>query len=459
MKHNLFKSISVKISIIFSLSTIFILIIMGLFVNKLVMNHFDYQDRTLLEGEIQRIEHLLQKDNLDLEYLNAYLTDAMVGHKDIFLQIERKQGDILFSSSYHPVKMQQSAQVTKGDWIKWVNDNKQYHGLVSSTYINNSTNQEPVSIIVGVDNNIHQHFLNHFKYQLFLIGLAGSLCLMLLGWFAVRQGLKPVQSMTEVAKGISAQNLSQRLVVKNIPTELQPLAIAFNDMLDRLEIALEKLSDFSSDLAHEFRTPINNLLTQTQVCLARNRDIETYQEILFSNLEEFERLARMVSDMLFLAKVEHGLNLQNLQMIELSKEVEALFEFYDAVAAEKNMTLVQEGSGNVWGQSDLLRRALSNLLSNAVKYGKHNSIVQVKIQQNANTTMFKIENEADEIPKEQLARLFDRFYRIDGSRQRKEEGSGLGLAITKSILDMLGASINAESVNGKITFTIIFTNP
>ena len=134
------------------------------------MNHFDYQDRTLLEGEIQRIEHLLQKDNLDLEYLNAYLTDAMVGHKDIFLQIERKQGDILFSSSYHPVKMQQSAQVTKGDWIKWVNDNKQYHGLVSSTYINNSTNQEPVSIIVGVDNNIHQHFLNHFKYQLFFIG-------------------------------------------------------------------------------------------------------------------------------------------------------------------------------------------------------------------------------------------------------------------------------------------------
>lgn len=297
MKHNLFKSISVKISIIFSLSTIFMLIIMGLFVNKLVMNHFDYQDRTLLEGEIQRIEHLLQKDNLDLEYLNAYLTDAMVGHKDIFLQIERKQGDILFSSSYHPVKMQQSDQVTKGDWIKWVNDNKKYHGLVSSTYINNSTNQEPVSIIVGVDNNIHQHFLNHFKYQLFLIGLAGSLCLMLLGWFAVRQGLKPVQSMTEVAKGISAQNLSQRLVVKNIPTELQPLAIAFNDMLDRLEIALEKLSDFSSDLAHEFRTPINNLLTQTQVCLARNRDIETYQEILFSNLEEFERLARMVSDM------------------------------------------------------------------------------------------------------------------------------------------------------------------
>ncbi len=108
--------------------------------------------------------------------------------------------------------------------------------------------------------------------------------------------------MAKVAEGISAQHLSERLAVDNTPTELKSLAIAFNDMLDRLETAVEKLSDFSSDLAHEIRTPINNLMTQTQVCLSRSRDINTYQEVLFSNLEEFERLARMVSDMLFLAK-------------------------------------------------------------------------------------------------------------------------------------------------------------
>lgn len=170
---------------------------------------------------------------------------------------------------------------------------------------------------------------------------------MFLGWFATWRGLRPVQKMAQVAEGISAQHLSERLEVEHTPTELKSLAIAFNDMLDRLESALERLSDFSSDLAHEIRTPINNLMTQTQVCLARNRDINIYQEVLFSNLEELERLARMVSDMLFLAKAEHGLNLQNLQNIDLVKEVTALFDFYDALAAEKNMILQQTGSGNV----------------------------------------------------------------------------------------------------------------
>ena len=279
---------------------------------------------------------------------------------------------------------------------------------------------------------------------------------MFLGWFATWRGLRPVQKMAQVAEGISAQHLSERLEVEHTPTELKSLAIAFNAMLDRLESALEKLSDFSSDLAHEIRTPINNLMTQTQVCLARNRDIGTYQEILFSNLEEFERLARMVSDMLFLAKAEHGLNLQNLQNIDLIKEVTALFDFYDALAAEKNMTLQQTGSGNVKGDPAMLRRALSNLLSNAVKYGNKNSTIQIKLQQNLDNTIFSIENEGPEISPEQLSRLFDRFYRTDASRQRTEEGTGLGLAITKSILDMLGATIQAESLNGRIIFTIVF---
>ncbi|WP_227504662.1 heavy metal sensor histidine kinase, partial [Acinetobacter harbinensis] len=277
-----------------------------------------------------------------------------------------------------------------------------------------------------------------------------------LGWFATWRGLRPVQKMAKVAEGISAQHLSERLEVEHTPTELKSLAIAFNAMLDRLESALEKLSDFSSDLAHEIRTPINNLMTQTQVCLARNRDIGTYQEILFSNLEEFERLARMVSGMLFLAKAEHGLNLQNLQNIDLVKEVTALFDFYDALAAEKNMTLQQTGSGNVKGDPAMLRRALSNLLSNAVKYGNKNSTIRIKLQQNLDNTIFSIENEGPEISPEQLSRLFDRFYRTDASRQRTEEGTGLGLAITKSILDMLGATIQAESLNGRIIFTIVF---
>ncbi|MFH4209651.1 HAMP domain-containing protein, partial [Acinetobacter baumannii] len=109
-------------------------------------------------------------------------------------------------------------------------------------------------IIVGIDTSEHQHFLNDFRRQLLYIGVVGTICLMFLGWFAAWRGLRPVQKMAKVAEGISAQHLSERLAVDNTRTELKSLAIAFNDMLDRLETAVEKLSDFSSDLAHEIRT-------------------------------------------------------------------------------------------------------------------------------------------------------------------------------------------------------------
>ena len=197
-------------------------------------------------------------------------------------------------------------------------------------------------------------------------------------------------------------------------------------------------------------------MTQTQVCLSRSRDIQTYQEVLFSNLEEFERLARMISDMLFLAKAEHGLHLPNLQQVNLEQEVAALFDFYDAIAAEKNMSLSQSGSANVQGDPLMLRRALSNLLSNAIKYGKPDSTININCEQNTETTIFRIENECSPLSQEQLSRLFDRFYRTDASRQRVEEGTGLGLAITKSILDVHRATIQADYQNGHIIFTVTF---
>lgn len=337
------------------------------------------------------------------------------------------------------------------------NSKKIYRGLVYKKSFNNISIPS-AQIIVGIDTSEHQHFLNDFRRQLLYIGVVGTICLMFLGWFAAWRGLRPVQKMAKVAEGISAQHLSERLEVDSTPTELKSLAIAFNDMLDRLETAVGKLSDFSSDLAHEIRTPINNLMTQTQVCLSRSRDISTYQEILFSNLEEFERLARMVSDMLFLAKAEHGLHKANLQQVNLVKEVSALFDFYDAIAAEKGMSLKQTGQGYVEGDPSMLRRALSNLLSNSIRYGKPNSVIKIQFQKNIDTTIFTIENESSPLTSEQLNRLFDRFYRTDASRQRVEEGTGLGLAITKSILDVHGATIQADYNNGRIIFKIIFKN-
>lgn len=458
MPNKLFNAISFRIAILFSFSTILILMIMGLVIHQLVMRHFEMQDRTQLEGKIQLVENLLEQNYHNSSELNVYLKDALVGHHDLIVQIERPTGQIIFSSSPTVIKSKTLVKSKHGQWLEWKIQNKIYHGLVYKKSFNQNSAIPSAQILVGIDTSEHIHFLNDFRRQLLSIGVIGTICLMLLGWFAAWRGLRPVQNMAKVAEGISAQHLSERLDINKTPTELKSLTIAFNDMLDRLETAVGKLSDFSSDLAHEIRTPINNLMTQTQVCLSRSRDITTYQEILFSNLEEFERLARMVSDMLFLAKAEHGLHVANLQEVNLFKEISALFDFYDAIAAEKGMSLEQTGQGYVEGDPSMLRRAFSNLLSNAIKYGKSDSVIKIKCQQNNARTELTIENESSPLSQEQLTRLFDRFYRTDASRQRVEEGTGLGLAITKSILDVHGATIQANYSDGHIIFKIIFKN-
>ncbi len=458
MPNKLFNAISFRIAILFSFSTILILMIMGLVIHQLVMRHFEMQDRTQLEGKIQLVENLLEQNYHNSSELNVYLKDALVGHHDLIVQIERPTGQIIFSSSPTVIKSKTLIKSKHGQWLEWKVQNKIYHGLVYKKSFNQNSTIPSAQILVGIDTSEHIHFLNDFRRQLLSIGVIGTICLMLLGWFAAWRGLRPVQNMAKVAEGISAQHLSERLDINKTPTELKSLTIAFNDMLDRLETAVGKLSDFSSDLAHEIRTPINNLMTQTQVCLSRSRDITTYQEILFSNLEEFERLARMVSDMLFLAKAEHGLHVANLQEVNLFKEISALFDFYDAIAAEKGMSLEQTGQGYVEGDPSMLRRAFSNLLSNAIKYGKSDSVIKIKCQQNNDRTELTIENESSPLSQEQLTRLFDRFYRTDASRQRVEEGTGLGLAITKSILDVHGATIQANYDDGHIIFKIIFKN-
>jgi two-component system heavy metal sensor histidine kinase CusS len=203
---------------------------------------------------------------------------------------------------------------------------------------------------------------------LWLVVIGGTLATGLLGWFAARRGLAPLREMKQRATEVSAQRLDQRLPVDAVPVELAELAESLNDMLARLEESFKRLSDFSSDLAHELRTPVSNLMTQTQVALSKTRSSAEYREVLESNCEEFERLSRMISDMLFLAKSENGLIVPGQETFDLADEVTALFDFYGALAEENGVTLRLEGSGQVTGDRLMLRRAIGNLLSNALRY-------------------------------------------------------------------------------------------
>ncbi|NNP75625.1 two-component sensor histidine kinase [Acinetobacter sp. Ac_3412] len=457
MRTKLFRSIGFRISFISTLFTILILIVMGIFVNQHVVNYFYQQNQKEIEGKIQLIENLFQqkpsnfKDGLD---------EALIGHDNLVIQIKLANGQTIYNKKNNHTDLSQLIQTQNGQWINWKNKDQSYQGIMVNKVLRYGETNQNMQIIAAIEVTDNYYFLHSFKQQLLMIGLLGVIGLMFLGWLATWQGLGPIRKMAKLSENISANNLSNRLDLSNIPIELTPLATAFNDMLNRLEVSVDKLSAFSSDLAHEIRTPINNLMMQTQVSLTKPRTIEQYQDVLFSNLEEYEHLAKMISDMLFLAKSDHNLALKNKKEIDLKQEMRVLFEYFEAFASEKQIQLKQTGQASIQAEPAMIRRAFNNLISNAIKYGEPDSILEIKLSQDPQHSIIQIKNkvsaEMQTLSPLQLSRFFDRFYRLDSSRHKAEDGTGLGLAITKSIIEIHAAKIDVFIEGENIVFRIIF---
>ena len=205
------------------------------------------------------------------------------------------------------------------------------------------------------------------------------------------------------AQSITASRLDDRLALATLPVELVDLAEAFNAMLSRIEESFRRLSEFSSDLAHELRTPIGNLITHTQVALSRLRSADEYRDVLYSNVEEFERLARMISDMLFLAKADNGLIVPRSEAIDLAGEVRNLFDYYDALVEERGVRLTASGGATVRGERLMIRRAIGNLLSNAVNHSPPGGTINVSIDEiDTGEVRLSVENAGETIPPEHL---------------------------------------------------------
>jgi two-component system heavy metal sensor histidine kinase CusS len=190
------------------------------------------------------------------------------------------------------------------------------------------------------------------------------------------------------------------------------------------------------------------------VALSSARDNNEYKEVLYSSLEEYERMAQMVGDMLYLAQADNGLLSPGRESVNLANETNGLFDYFEAWAEERGVSLALTGSATVPGDRLMLRRALSNLISNAIRHTPPGQTVRVSLAMHGDKAVVAVENPGPEIPAEHLPRLFDRFYRVDPSRQRKGDGAGLGLAIVKSIIDAHGGSIKVASGNQATRFQL-----
>jgi two-component system heavy metal sensor histidine kinase CusS len=457
-------SLALRLTTSIALAITVVFLVLGWVVERSIERHFAEQDAEELQVVAHSLQQELQTSSLivPMDRVDHRLAGAVKGHHGMYYYVADATGRQVFATpgpSLEAIARTQSVAPSLSiDHLRiWQDQNQSYRGAVIHIY-GPPGSPQPYTAVVATAMGFHEHFLASFHRTIWLATAVAALVTILATWFAVYRGHAPLRDISARIRGISADQLHLRLKPDQVPIELAELATAFNAMIERIEQDFRSLSNFSADIAHELRTPVTNLVTQTQVLLTKGRSMDEYKEVLYSNLEEYERMAKMIGDMLYLAQTDHQLIKPTLAGVDLASEVQALFEYFDPLADEQQVRLEQSGHGRiVRGDRLMLRRALSNLLSNAIRHTSAGQAVTVTMQERDDAVLVTVTNPGTDIPPEHLPHLFDRFYRVDPSRQRHGDGAGLGLAIVKSIVEAHGGEIAVRSHAGVTAFEIRLT--
>lgn len=282
----------------------------------------------------------------------------------------------------------------------------------------------------------------------FALGLS-LLATVLMGHVIAQRGLRPIRSIGEAADRVGSSTLHERIPTTGLPQDLSGLAGTFNTMLDRLEEAFGQIARFSDDVAHELRTPINNLRGEIEVALTKERSGADYRNVLGSGLEECERMSRVIQSLLFLARADASRDPLRREVVNVGNALTAVSDFYEAAASEKGVALRIEEAPNdtVMLDRTLFQQAISNLVSNAIAYTGPGGSVTLAATSDTTALHLHVTDTGEGIAAEHLPKVFDRFYRADRARSGPDH-AGLGLAIVQSIVRRHGGVVSVESAIG-----------
>lgn len=319
-------------------------------------------------------------------------------------------------------------------------------------------NPRALTVQMAVDATNHDALLDSYRRRTILVLIATLILATVVGYRIARRGLEPVEKIGETLRRIHSSTLYERLDPSGLPVELSLLATTCNGMLDGLEESFAKLSRFSADIAHELRTPINNLRGEVEVALSRPRTDEEYRSVLGSSLEEAQRLSKLITSLLFLARAEGAAVQARKEPLDLAGEIAAVAEFYEALASEAGVTLTVETNDDLVVPVDrpLFQSALGNLVENAISATPRGGRVSIRAAREGDAVRVDVADTGSGIPAEDLPRVFDRLYRADRARtgSGSSGGAGLGLAIVKSIASLHGGSVSIRSDRSGATATL-----
>ena len=457
-------SITVRIVVLYTLLGAIILALTTGFLYWVLENNIEKADKNFLNDKIEVLKSISLESNPNFERLeeevqwevevyqfNRYYARVLNGNGLVI--IETPNMSSLLPFFVFPSTTKEAIQQTKArEWRS--KEGEQY--LLMSEQISVPDTVDQVRIVqVALNISSQEQLLSNYLHTILIVLFVSILFLGIAGAFVARKGMQPINEIAKTAERISASELQERTNPSRWPTELYALAGAFDKMMDRLEASFTHLHQFSADIAHELRTPISNLMGETEVALSKTRNVEEYREVLESNLEEYNRLSQLIKNLLFLAETDHSDFEVSKKSVDVPKEMKEIISFFEVLASERAIQITCEGHSRVQADPGLFRRAVSNVLSNAIQYAPDHSRIGIHLFEENELSQITIKDEGLGIAQEHIPKLFDRFYRVDSSRSSKLGGTGLGLPIVKSIMELHKGNIKIQSHEKEGTTVIL----
>ncbi|GAC1410767.1 MAG: heavy metal sensor histidine kinase [Burkholderiaceae bacterium] len=456
------RSLTVRLALLFALLSLVLLGTVGTGLYHELEKQLALRDDAALVTRVDQIRTLLQDANsMDLIRNKPRLFENMLGNPEALLVL-RFSGEkplIEVNPGKVPIPEVPPVSSTERLTLSAVQHTVDAHDvpfIAVAADAHTTESKHSLQIIAGRVMSERTRLLESYRDRIVLLVVAGTGLAALAAFFLVRLGLRPLRKLASQTESIGITNLNARVALANAPSELSPLVDAFNAMLDRLATGFAQMSQLTADMAHDLRTPIANLLGQTEVALGIARSAEYYEALIASNFEEFQRLSRMMDNMLFLARSEHPEATIEHAHLDVASEYERVTDYFEGLAAERSLQFEANGYGTVWADPVLLRRALANLVANAVQYADPDTTILLGCEADGSGTRIWVENTGDAIPQSKLPRLFDRFYRADTARRGSSQSSGMGLSIVRTIMTLHRGRSTAFSTAGQTRFILFF---
>ncbi len=460
-------SIVKYLTVLSTLSSFFILLLSTSFLYWTLKDNLEKKSVRFLVGEIFEIQSTLTENLFDWPTIQKEIKgeeSPVYRSTQSYSRILDKKRRILVENTgmglIPPNAFPEPKDIDSSDkGKKWQSSNGHTFLLMSTWAASKNLKDDKYILQLATDISPDEMIISNYKGRILLVILIGIIFSIGINIAVAKKGMRPLRDITDKVRQITASQLHERIYAEDWPKELNLLASAFDEMLDRLEDSFQRLSQFSVNLAHELRTPINNLVGEAQVGLSKARTPEEYRHILESSLEEYSRLSRMIDNLLFLARSENKEIKLELVSFDARKEIEAVIDFYDAVAQEQKVKVTCEGNAFIKADMILFRRLINNLLSNAFQYTPQGGTVTIFIRPVEKFVDITFKDTGIGIGEEDIPQIFNRFFRTESARLKYPNGMGLGLYIVKSIMILHGGTVTIQSIPSQgTTVTLKFLN-